>query len=132
MTSRAEHEDAIDAMISDWTMSHDLEEIDAILQKAGVPASRIYTMADVFADPHYAARDMLVDVPDDDLGTVRVANVVPKLSATPGRIDKAGGQTGVDTREVLSRVAGMTDAAISALEAEGIIFCGAAKTREAG
>jgi crotonobetainyl-CoA:carnitine CoA-transferase CaiB-like acyl-CoA transferase len=132
LTSRAEHEDAIDAMISDWTMSHDLEGIDAILQKAGVPASRIYTMADVFADPHYAARDMLVDVPDDDLGSVRVANVVPKLSANPGRIDKAGGQTGVDTREVLSRVAGMTDAAISALEAEGIIFCGAAETREAG
>jgi crotonobetainyl-CoA:carnitine CoA-transferase CaiB-like acyl-CoA transferase len=132
LTSRSQHEDAIDAMISDWAAASDLEEIDAVLQKAGVPASRIYTMADVFADPHYAARGMLVDVPDDDLGTVRLANVVPKLSATPGRIDKAGGQAGVDTREVLSRVAGMTQAAISALEAEGVIYCGAPETPEAG
>jgi crotonobetainyl-CoA:carnitine CoA-transferase CaiB-like acyl-CoA transferase len=128
LTSRSEHEDAIDAMIADWAAAHDLEEIDAVLQNAGVPASRIYTMADVFADPHYAAREMLVDVPDDDLGSVRLANVVPKLSGTPGRIDKAGGQAGVDTREVLSRVAGMADAAIAALEAEGVIYCGAAAT----
>ena len=131
MTSRFEHEDAIDAMISAWTEARDLEEIDGILQNAGVPASRIYTMADVFADPHYAARDMLIDVPDDDLGTVRLANAVPKLSATPGRIDKAGGQAGVDTRDVLSGILGMTDAEISALEAEGVIYCGTA-TPEAG
>lgn len=132
LTSRSEHEDDIDAIISDWTAAHDLEEIDATLQQAGVPASRIYTMADAFADPHYAAREMLVDVPDADLGAVRVANVVPKLSATPGRIDKAGGQVGVDTREVLSEIAGMTDAAISALESEGVIYCGAAGRPEAG
>lgn len=132
LTSRSEHEDDIDAIISEWTAAHDLEEIDTILQQAGVPASRIYTMADVFADPHYAARKMLVDVPDADLGAVRVANVVPKLSATPGRIDKAGGQVGVDTREVLSEIAGMTDSAISALESEGIIYCGAAGRPEAG
>ncbi|MGH6620876.1 MAG: CaiB/BaiF CoA transferase family protein [Alphaproteobacteria bacterium] len=131
LTSRSEHEDDIDAIISDWTAAHDLEEIDAALQQAGVPASRIYTMADAFADPHYAAREMLVDVPDADLGAVRVANVVPKLSATPGRIDRAGGQVGVDTREVLSEIAGMTDAAISALESEGVIYCGAAGRPEA-
>ena len=131
LTSRFEHEDAIDAMISAWTEARDLEEIDGILQNAGVPASRIYTMADVFADPHYAARDMLIDVPDDDLGTVRLANAVPKLSATPGRIDKAGGQVGVNTRDVLSGILGMTDAEISALEAEGVIYCGTA-TPEAG
>ncbi len=125
LTSRSQHEDAIDAIIGDWTARHDLEEIDAILQEAGVPASRIFTMADVFSDPHYAAREMLVDVPDADLGTVRLANVVPKLSDTPGRIDHAGGQVGVDTRTVLAEIAGLTDAEISALAAEGVIFCGA-------
>ena len=125
LTGRSQHEDAIDEIIGGWAAGRDLEEIDAILQAAGVPASRIYTMADVFADPHYAAREMLVDVPDADLGTVRLANVVPKLSATPGRIGRAGGQVGVDTRAVLGEIAGMTDAEISALAAEGVIFCGA-------
>jgi crotonobetainyl-CoA:carnitine CoA-transferase CaiB-like acyl-CoA transferase len=126
LTSRSQHEDAIDEIIRAWTAQHDLEEIDAVLQEAGVPASRIYTMADVFSDPHYAAREMLVDVPDADLGTVRLANVVPKLSDTPGTIDHAGGQVGVDTRAVLTEMAGLTDAEISALAAEGVIFCGAA------
>ncbi len=131
LTTRSENEDAIDAMISAWAASRDLEEIDAILQEAGVPASRIYTMADVFADPHYAERGMLVDVPDDDLGSVRLANVVPRLSETPGRIDKAGGQPGADTRAVLAELAGLTERAIANLEAEGVIHCGAAP-RDAG
>jgi crotonobetainyl-CoA:carnitine CoA-transferase CaiB-like acyl-CoA transferase len=130
-TSRAEHEDAIDAIIADWAGARDLETVDAVLQEAGVPASRIYTMADVFTDPHYAAREMLVDVPDAELGSVRQANVVPKLSATPGRIDRAGGQPGADTRAVLSELAGLSDAAIDALEAEGVIHCAVPRLGEA-
>jgi crotonobetainyl-CoA:carnitine CoA-transferase CaiB-like acyl-CoA transferase len=125
-TDRATHEDAIDEIIGEWAAGMDLEAADAILQEAGVPASRIYTMADVYADPHYAAREMLTDVPDDDLGSVRLASVVPKLSGTPGRIDKAGGQVGVDTQAVLAGFLDMSEAAISALEADGVIFCGAA------
>lgn len=129
-TDRAAQEDEIDVIISEWAAGKDLEEADAILQEAGVPASRIYTMADVYADPHYAARGMLVDVPDDDLGNVRLANVVPKLSDTPGGIDKAGGQVGVDTRSVLAGFLGMSETAISTLEADGVIFCGTAPRAE--
>jgi crotonobetainyl-CoA:carnitine CoA-transferase CaiB-like acyl-CoA transferase len=123
-TDRTAHEDEIDAIIAEWAAGKSLEEADAILQEAGVPASRIYTMADVYDDPHYAARDMLVDVPDDDLGSVRLANVVPKMSETPGRIEKAGGQVGVDTRAVLAGTMGLSAAAIDELEAEKVIFCG--------
>lgn len=129
-TDRAAQEDEIDVIIGEWAAGKDLEEADAILQEAGVPASRIYTMADVYADPHYAARGMLVDVPDDDLGNVRLANVVPKLSDTPGGIGKAGGQVGVDTRSVLAGFLGMSETAISALEADGVIFCGTAPRAE--
>jgi len=130
LTSRSEHEDALDAIISAWAAQHDLEELDAILQDAGVPASRIFTMADIYADPHYAAREMLVDIPDAELGTVRVANVVPKLSRNPGGIDHAGGQVGVDTRAVLQASLGLSDAEISALQDEGVIYCGASPDAE--
>ena len=65
---RSENVDAIDKIVSEWTGSHDLEEIEHILETAGVPASRIFTMADIFQNPHFHARDMLLDVPDDDLG----------------------------------------------------------------
>lgn len=126
LVTRAEHEDEIDAMISEWTLAHTLEEIDAVLQDAGVPASRIFTMPDVFRDPHYASRDMLVDVHDAELGTVKQANVVPKLSDTPGVIRHAGGQVGIDTRSVLMERCGLDAAAVKSLEDDGVVYCGAA------
>lgn len=128
-----EHEDEIDGIVGEWTLQHRLGALEEILEEASVPAARIYTMADVFDDPHYKAREMIVEVPDDDLGTVKLANVVPRLSATPGEIRKAGGQLGVDTADVLLELAGLDAAAIAALEADGIIYCGEeipAATRE--
>ncbi|MCG8544846.1 MAG: CoA transferase [Alphaproteobacteria bacterium] len=124
LVSRYEHQDTIDEMISAWTEAHTLDEVDRVLQEADVAASRIYTMADIFSDPHYAARDMLVDVADAELGTVKLANVVPKLSSTPGRIRRAGGQVGVDTRSVLSGLAGLAEDEIEALVRDGVVYCG--------
>ena len=103
---------------------HSIEELERKLDEAAVPASRIYTMEDVFNDPHYAAREMIVDVPDDDLGSVKLANIVPRLSETPGEIRKAGGQPGVDTRSVLGDFTDLTNEEITALEAYGVIYCG--------
>ena len=81
-------------------------------------------MKDIFNDPHYAAREMIVDVPDDDLGSVKLVNVVPHLSRTPGRISKAGGQPGVDTISVLKKYGGLEKSEIDDLDADGVIFCG--------
>ena len=106
---------------------HDLKDLEKKLDGAAVPAARIYTMIDVFEDPHYSARDMIVDVPDDDLGSVKLANVVPRLSATPGEIRKAGGQPGVDTAKVLRTYLSLGDADVAALEADGVVFCGTKK-----
>ena len=119
------HEDEIDGIVGEWTARHTVEELEEMLDEAAVPAARIYTMEDIFQDPHFAARDMIVDVPDDDLGSVKLANVVPRLSGTPGAIRKAGGQPGVDTRAVLQEFAGLGPDEISALEADGIVYCGA-------
>lgn len=126
LVTRSEHEDEIDTMISEWTLAHTLDEIDAVLQDAGVPASRIFTMPDVFRDPHYASRDMLVDVDDAELGTVKQANVVPKLSDTPGVIRHAGGQVGVDTRALLMERCDLDAATVKSLEDDGVVYCGAA------
>ena len=122
-----ENEEEIDGIVGAWTAQHDLSELEKVLDEASVPAARIYTMTDIFNDPHYAAREMIVDVPDDDLGSVKLINVVPKLSRTPGEIRKAGGQTGVDTRSVLQEFAGLNETEIAALEKEGIVFCGKQK-----
>ena len=118
------HEDEIDGIVGEWAARHTMEELEEMLDEAAVPAARIYTMEDIFRDPHFAARDMIVDVPDDDLGSVKLANVVPRLSGTPGAIRKAGGQPGVDTRAVLQEFAGLGPDEISALEADGVVYCG--------
>ncbi|MEC7303145.1 MAG: CoA transferase [Pseudomonadota bacterium] len=119
-----ENEDEIDDIVGAWTQLHSIEELERKLDEAAVPASRIYTMEDVFNDPHYAAREMIVDVLDDDLGSVKLANIVPRLSETPGEIRKAGGQPGVDTRSVLGDFTDLTGEEITALEADGVIYCG--------
>lgn len=121
---RSRHEGELNAIIEAWTTAHDLTALERILHDADVPATRIYTMADIFRDPHYKARQAIVDAPDGELGSVKMANVVPRLSATPGRVRHAGGQViGGDTRAVLSQVAGLSDAEIESLRAAGIVVC---------
>ncbi|MCW5606272.1 MAG: CoA transferase, partial [Burkholderiales bacterium] len=78
---------------------------------------------DIFNDPHYAARGMLKTVASDELGSVTVPAVVPRLSRNPGAIRHAGRRIGQDTRAVLREVAGMPDDKIEALEAKRVIAC---------
>ncbi|MEO5695169.1 MAG: CoA transferase [Usitatibacter sp.] len=120
-TTRSANYEAIDDLISQWTSSLPLAELEKTLDAAGVPATRIFTIADIFGDPHYKARGSIAQAPDPDLGTVAMANVVPRLSATPGAIRHAGRETGGDTRQVLSELLGMDDETLDALEAQGVI-----------
>lgn len=122
--ARNEHYEEIDDIIAQWAASNDLKSLEAALEDATVPATRIFTMADIFRDPHYDAREMLAVVPDDDLGTVTMAAPVPRLSATPGRIYKSGGRIGQDTRQVLNELAGLSIQEVDRLVAMGIVCCG--------
>ncbi|MBU6256949.1 MAG: CoA transferase [Burkholderiales bacterium] len=120
---RNENEVELEALIGEWTRAHDLAHLKSVLEAADVPATNVYTVADIFDDPHFKSRDMLVPTPDDDLGEVTLAGVVPKMSASPGRIRWAGHRVGQDTRDVLQKLAGQSPAEIDALEAEGVIAC---------
>ncbi len=111
---------AIDTIVGDWTRTLDTAALAAALQAAEVPSSPIYTIADIYADPHYAARDMLVQVPHPQLGHTTQAGIVPKLSATPGSIRHTGPDIGADTLDVLRGI-GLSDAQIQQLEAAQVI-----------
>ena len=91
------------------------------LKAADVPHSPIMSMADIFADPHYQAREMLIDVPAEGLGTLPQPGVIPKLSLTPGRVDFAGAALGRHTDEILSGLLGMEAAEIARLREEKVI-----------
>lgn len=121
--SRNRNEDLTDELVAKWTLSRDLADLERILESGNVPASRIFTMADIFKDPHYRARDMLVDTTDDDLGSVTLAGIVPKLSATPGKVRWSGHRIGQDTRAILRKYADLSDARIDELVRAGVVFC---------
>lgn len=120
--ARSEHQEDLDLLISRWTAEHDLPGLEQILQKAAVPATRIYTMADIFTDAHFKDRQMLVDVPHEALKQVTMAGVVPKLSRTPGQLRHAGGAVGRDTRRILTELAGLNAADVQRLEESGVVM----------
>lgn len=126
---RNENHAALDEIIARWTAARPLAELEMILQTAGVPATRIFTIEDIFNDPHYRARNSIVAAPDDNMGSVTMAGVVPRLSATPGAVRHAGRDIGQDTRQILREVLGMADADIDALARSGAIALKAAATR---
>ena len=121
--ARNAHGAEIDAIVSEWVGARDYAEVEAAFEPHGVTFTRIYTMADIFADAHFAARGMLFAAPHDTLGTVTMPAPVPRLSATPGRIEHAGGAVGRDTRAVLRTLLEWDDAQIDALAAAGAIRC---------
>ena len=122
--ARAQHRAELDAIVSDWTTRHTVAELEAALDEADVPATRIYTLPDIFADPHYKAREAIVQAEDEDLGSVAMAGIVPRLSGTPGRIRHSGRGIGADTRSVLTQLAGLGRDDLGRLEASGVIGCG--------
>jgi len=124
--ARTTHEDEIDDVIGAWTGSLPLATLERLLDEAGVPASRIFDIEDIFADAHYRAREMIAMPVDPALGPVAMANVVPRLSRTPGRICWAGHEIGQDTIEVLERQLGFDSAEIERLVNDGVIYDGAA------
>lgn len=118
---RAANADACEALVAGWAGTLDRDALLAALEAGGVPAAPIHNVADIFADPHYRARDMLVEAPDPEWGRVTVTGVVPKLSATPGRIRWAGRETGADTASVLRGELGLGDEEIGSLAGDGVV-----------
>jgi formyl-CoA transferase len=91
----------IDVAIGAWTAARSVEQVLEVLNAASVPVGRIYNAQDIAHDPHYRARDMILPVTTHDGLTVEVPGIIPKLSATPGVIQRRGPMLGEDTEAVL-------------------------------
>ncbi len=101
---RAANVERIDQAISDFTCQHDLDSVLDLMNKAGVPAGKSYDAADIANDPHYRARDMILEAKLPDGSTVAVPGIVPKLSATPGQINREAPALGQHTAEILDEL----------------------------
>jgi succinyl-CoA--D-citramalate CoA-transferase len=119
--ARWDNVDALDAVLGEWVGKQAAKTVEATLEAAGVPTSRVYTLPDIFEDPHYRAREMLVSVPHAQLGSVLLQGIVPKLSATPGAVRWVGHEAGADTRSVLAEWLGLDETELDALQTAGVI-----------
>lgn len=118
---RGERQAELDEAIAAWTVERTSDEVLRLMDEAGVPAGRIYTAGDIASDPHYAAREMVIRVPEPGLDgePVPMQGVVPKLSETPGRVTRGGPRLGEHNREIWGSLVG--EDRLRALEALGIV-----------
>ena len=117
---RAEHADLIDAAISAYTAQHSLDDVLVAMNAAGVPAGKSYDAADIANDPHYQARDMILNATLADGSVVQVPGIVPKLSKTPGQITRAAPALGQHTTEILESL-GISASQQADWKARGVI-----------
>jgi len=104
-----------------WFKARPFDKAIEELKTHDIPHSPIMSMADIFADPHYRERQMIIDVMAEGLGALPQPGVIPKLSATPGRVTHAGPALGRHTDEILSGLLGMSAAEIAGLRAERVV-----------
>jgi crotonobetainyl-CoA:carnitine CoA-transferase CaiB-like acyl-CoA transferase len=121
MEQRAARRDEVDARVTAWTAQHPLAELQAALDAAEVPNSPIYSVADIFEDPQYRARETLTTIDDPVLGPVRMPAPVPRLSETPARISRPAPEIGEHNAEVYGDLLGLGEAELAKLRDAGVI-----------
>ncbi len=120
--ARGVNQTELDQLIEAWTSTLTVDEVEALMLKHAVPAGRVYRGPDMVADPHFAAREAIVDVAHPRWTGLKMQNVFPKLSATPGAIRSIAPQSvGEHNAEVLGDLLGIDPAERARLAKDGVI-----------
>jgi formyl-CoA transferase len=120
-TARGHRQAELDAMISAWTATLDREELGRLLDEAGVPRGDIYRAPEMLEDAHFKARKTIVEVAHPLLGSLKMQNVAPRLSATPGEVRRAGPTLGEHNDEIFDGLLGLGPDRIAELAERGVI-----------
>jgi crotonobetainyl-CoA:carnitine CoA-transferase CaiB-like acyl-CoA transferase len=118
---RSAHAAELDEIIGGWIAERTLADVLGSFEEAEAAAGPVYTIADIFKDPHYRARETITAVDHPRLGTVMAPNVQPRLSATPGSIRNLGGDIGEHNRSVFVEQLGHTDDDLDRWRRDGVI-----------
>jgi crotonobetainyl-CoA:carnitine CoA-transferase CaiB-like acyl-CoA transferase len=118
---RATHADLLDALVGGWVAAHDLDDVLRQSEAAAAAVAPIYDIADVLSDPQYVARQAVVAVDDEDLGPIRMQNVMFRLSETPGSIRGAGRRLGQDNARIYGERLGLEPDQLAHLKDAGAI-----------
>ena len=119
---RGHNMEALDKIIGEWAGRHDAEEIDRIMAEANVVSGPVNSIADIFEDPHFEDREMLVPMEDPELGELTSPGIIPKLSETPGAAAFTGAwELGERNSEIYGRLLGLSETEIAQLAQDGVI-----------
>jgi formyl-CoA transferase len=120
--ARGENQEELEGIVADWARQHTADEIDRLLNEAGVICGPIYTIADIFEDEQFRAREMLVKHVDPEFGEYVGPGIVPKFSETPGEVRwSATWEEGSHNRDVYGGLLGVSDDELARLEREGVL-----------
>lgn len=119
--SRFQHVHDLNAVVAEWMAQRHADDIAATLDEYGVPYSIVYTVEDIFKDPHYQARDNLISVEHPTLGAVKMQGIVPKLSATPGAPPRAAPALGAHNEDVFMGLLRMSRSEFDELRSSAIL-----------
>ena len=128
---RVKHAADLDAIVGNFIGNMTLAENLAFFDKHEVTVGPVYDIAQFVQDPHVIAREIVVDLPDHDMGTIPMHNVVPRMSGTPGAIRAPAPKLGEHNAEILGAL-GLTDAALQALAAADVIYAGPQRRKSPG
>lgn len=117
---RAAHADLLDGYVGDWIAERRRDEVVEEFEKAGAAVAPVYKPSDLLADPQVQAIGMVTTVDDDDLGPVRMQNVMWRMADSPGSIRHTGRAHGADTDDILTEI-GLSHVAIATLRAAGVV-----------
>jgi formyl-CoA transferase len=119
--ARGANQQELDAMVERWTQSLTTRQVLDLMDEHGVPAGLIYRAPEMLDDPHFKARDAIVTVPHPDFGELRMQNVAPKLSETPGSVRSPSPELGQHNDEVYLKVLGMAAQRYAELKSRKVI-----------
>jgi len=121
VAARLKDDEFILQTTADWAASMDFKEIKELADKQGVPLDLVYSIEDIFNDPHYAARNSIIEMPSKDFGTVKMPGIVPVMSETPGKVEWVGPELGQHNREIYQQLLGLNDTEYAELVEKKVI-----------
>ncbi len=118
---RVKHADMIDAPVAEWIGARDYEEVSAAFQEAGAALAPVYDIEQLMNDPHVQEREVITTIDDEDLGPLKMQNLIFRMGGTPGAIRHGGRRLGQDTDSVLDDLLGISGEKLDELRSSGVL-----------
>lgn len=120
-TDRVKHRTEVNQIVANWVNKHSLADVLEKTRQGEVPCGQIYSIADIFNDPQYAARENLLKVHDERVGELVIPAAIPKMSKTPPAFKHTGRALGADNTSVYGDLLGLSQSDLTKLQQDGVI-----------